>query len=283
MSDINKRKETQEDVGEKILLHAIYIADKLFNSRLIACYALGSLAHGGFSSLVSDVDLGIIIDDLIAKEDAEKIDLIKQHVVKEVTLPLAKRLSIFWGSPYSIQNTVELGRFPASDKFDLIENGRILCGVDIRSTLKTPTYIELISTGAAFALQQHGRSEKIEEILQPHLIFKKGVRHLTKTALLPVRLLYTLHTGKIGSNDQAITYYLTNKHGSKVSLVKCASDWRYKAPENSNEVVKLMEKAIIPLYLQFINAYYKKLIEHHEFLLANNLIMWKQKLLTDAS
>ncbi len=38
---------------------------KVLGPRLVAAYALGSLAHGGFSPLVSDVDLGLVLTDPI--------------------------------------------------------------------------------------------------------------------------------------------------------------------------------------------------------------------------
>jgi hypothetical protein len=40
-----------------------------WGSRLAAGYALGSLAHGGFSALVSDVDLGLILEDPLRATD----------------------------------------------------------------------------------------------------------------------------------------------------------------------------------------------------------------------
>jgi hypothetical protein len=46
-----------------VLADAVAFSRAAFGGRLIACYALGSLAHGGFNALVSDVDLGLIIRD----------------------------------------------------------------------------------------------------------------------------------------------------------------------------------------------------------------------------
>jgi hypothetical protein len=45
---------------------------------LLAAYALGSLAHGGFSELVSDVDLGLLVSDPVQPEDAETIQAIAE-------------------------------------------------------------------------------------------------------------------------------------------------------------------------------------------------------------
>src|SRR5439155_19007171 len=47
-------------LGEDVLARAVAAYEAALGSRLIAGYALGSLAHGGFSPLVSDVDLGLV-------------------------------------------------------------------------------------------------------------------------------------------------------------------------------------------------------------------------------
>ena len=49
------------DRGEAVLAQALAAYRAALGSRLVAAYALGSLAHGGFSPLVSDVDLGLIL------------------------------------------------------------------------------------------------------------------------------------------------------------------------------------------------------------------------------
>lgn len=55
--------------GEAVLVRAVAAYRAALGSRLIAGYALGSLAHGGFSPLVSDVDLGLILDDPVRARD----------------------------------------------------------------------------------------------------------------------------------------------------------------------------------------------------------------------
>ncbi len=45
-----------EAIGEKVLTTAVTSARDVWGDRLIAAYALGSLAHGGFSVHVSDTD-----------------------------------------------------------------------------------------------------------------------------------------------------------------------------------------------------------------------------------
>ena len=54
--------------GEVVLVRAVTAYRAVLGSRLIAGYALGSLAHGGFSPLVSDVDLGLILEDPVRRK-----------------------------------------------------------------------------------------------------------------------------------------------------------------------------------------------------------------------
>jgi hypothetical protein len=56
--------------GERVLADAVEAYRVALGGRLMAAYALGSLAHGGFSELVSDIDLGLIISDPPLPADA---------------------------------------------------------------------------------------------------------------------------------------------------------------------------------------------------------------------
>src|SRR6185312_16545624 len=59
--------------GETVLGEAVEAYRAALGDRLLGAYALGSLAHGGFSELVSDVDLGLIIGDPPQPSDPEAI------------------------------------------------------------------------------------------------------------------------------------------------------------------------------------------------------------------
>lgn len=264
--------------AEKVLQSAVETAQQIFASRLIAAFALGSLAHGGFSPLVSDVDIALIIEDPLTTEDASKIAII-QNTVKNSSIPLAERTSIFWGSIDSLKNKSDQGRFPPLDKLDLIENGRLLSGKDIRNSLSKPTQAELVILGAKFAIDYLGTPEIVQELLKPELIYQQGVRHLTKIILFPVRLLYTAITGKIGHNAEAVTYYLANNTGKKSELIEAAFQWRSNAPNDKKLAVELMQNTLIELYVQFIDEYQKQMLEYNEQELAARLAEWKKQLM----
>ena len=129
-------------VGEKVLTAALDQAKDTWGERLIAAYALGSLAHGGFSIHVSDVDLGLILDDPIVDQDTEEMaDL--SAAIKASEIPLATRLSVFWGSISTLSGQASGGRFPPLDRLDLIKYGRLLAGPDIREQLPSPSVRDL--------------------------------------------------------------------------------------------------------------------------------------------
>jgi predicted nucleotidyltransferase len=115
--------------GEDVLAEAVEAYRGALGDRLLAAYALGSLAHGGFSELVSDVDLGLVVSDPIESGDGETIEAIAD-AEKGKGSPLHERLSVFWGTPATLRGERDGGRFPALDRLDLIENGRLLAGSD---------------------------------------------------------------------------------------------------------------------------------------------------------
>ena len=139
--------------GERVLAEAVAAYRVALGDRLVAAYALGSLAHGGFSELVSDIDLGLIISDPPLPADASMIQVVAD-AEKSKGSALHERLSVFWGTPATLRGEREGGRFPALDRLDLIENGRLLAGADdARAGLPRPGVRELIVTGAEFALR----------------------------------------------------------------------------------------------------------------------------------
>src|SRR5712691_8277888 len=121
-----KAESTQAD-GEKVLLAAAAAFRAALGERLLAAYALGSLAHGGFSPLVSDIDLGLVVSDPIRRRDARTI-LAVAEANKAKGSELGGRLSVFWGTPSTLRGERNGGRFPALDRLDLLENGRLLAG-----------------------------------------------------------------------------------------------------------------------------------------------------------
>ena len=113
--------------GEAVLADAVGAFRAALGSRLVAGYALGSLAHGGFSPLVSDVDLGLVLEDPLRVPDRVTIYR-AARAVRAGGSGLHRRLSVFWATPLILQRRAAGGRFPPLDRLDLLEHGRLLTG-----------------------------------------------------------------------------------------------------------------------------------------------------------
>jgi predicted nucleotidyltransferase len=81
---------------------------------LVEVYKLGSLAHGGFSRIYSDIDVGLLLN---SSEPPDRMtDLIAE--AKLLDAEYGKKLSVFWGNP-----DFTWGRLPNLDRLDLLDHG----------------------------------------------------------------------------------------------------------------------------------------------------------------
>jgi hypothetical protein len=263
---------------------------------LLAAYALGSLGHGGFSELVSDIDLGLIVSDPLQPGDGETIQAVAE-VEKRKGSALHERLSVFWDTPTTLRGEQDGGRFPALDRLDLIENGRLLAGCDdARRGLPVPSARELLITGAEFALDylagirrpgprpaeelgsmRLAEEDAIEEILSAELRLSRGVRRVTKLVLFPVRFIYTAATGRVGTNDSAVARYLEDGQAPSTRLVTAALTWRAAAPDRA-AASELLREQMLPLYLYYIDDHIARLDLLGEAQLASGFQDWRGRL-----
>jgi hypothetical protein len=282
--------------GEKVLAEAAASYRNALGERLIAAYALGSLAHGGFSPLVSDIDLGLVVSDPVRLEDAETIQAIADRERAKGS-PLHERISVFWGTPATLRGDSDGGRFPPLDRLDLIESGRPLFGSDeARASLPRPSADELLITGAQFALEylagirvdlapgnelgsmRPAGDGAVEEILSPETLLARGVRRVTKLVLFPVRLLYTAACGQVGTNDAAVAHYLKGQQAPSKPLVAAALQWRTAAPSDEDAAAELLRKHMVPLYLHFIDDHIRRLGSRGETRLVDAFGEWRDRL-----
>jgi hypothetical protein len=258
--------------AEAILAGAVAAYQRALGSRLTAAYALGSLAHGGFSPLVSDVDLGLI---LAARRPADRLTVRRvAAAVRETPAldpALRERLSVFWGTPASLRSG-RGGRFPPLDRLDLLEYGRLLAGQDARAGLPRPGPAELVVAGARFALAQLPP----EEARAPAALAGRGPRRVTKVVLFPVRFLYTARTGRVGTNDAAVKHYLTGG-GPAAELVAAAMTWRQR-PAPADVTTALLARDLIPLYVHYLDDHIPRL-EKTGHQLAARFRRWRAALL----
>jgi predicted nucleotidyltransferase len=285
------------NVGETVLAEAVDAFRDALGDRLLAAYALGSLAHGGFSPLVSDVDLGLIACDPLRSDDAETIQAVADGQ-KAKGSELSERLSVFWATESTLRGEREGGRLPALDRLDLIENGRLLAGTDARNDLPRPSADELVITGARFALDflagvrraggppteglgsmRPAEEDAVQEIRSPELLLAGGVRRVTKLVLFPVRFLFTAATGRVGTNDAAVGYYLAGGEAPSTTLVAAALAWRTVLPADEQAAAELLREQMVPLYVHYIDDHITRLDSLGHAELARGFEEWRERLL----
>jgi hypothetical protein len=285
-------QQADAEQGTAVLDQAVAAYQVAFGPRLIAAYALGSLAHGGFSPLVSDVDLGLILADPFRMKDRLTVRTVG-NTVRAGGSVLHERLSVFWGTPSTLQGRSSRGRFPPLDRLDLLEYGRLLAGTEARQGAARPGRDELLVAGAEFALGHLGRppglperlrgwprrgEDPVAEIRNPSLLASRGPRRVTKVVLFPVRFLFTAATGRVGTNALAAEHYLADADAPAAELVAAALAWRHQPPPG-DEVTVLLSQHLIPLYRHYIDDHITRLDAAGNHRLAGRFRRWRDRLL----
>jgi hypothetical protein len=163
-------------------------------SSLVDAYKLGSLAHGGFSNVYSDIDVGLLLD--CAEPPGRMSALIAE--AKTVETENGKKLSVFWGNP-----EFTWGRLPMIDRLDLLDHGvPLLRG--IKPNFRRPNKDEIHQE----QLQSIERSWKsrLPELRRLTILELKERKPYIRAILYAARLIYTWDTLKVDSNDRAVEY-----------------------------------------------------------------------------
>jgi len=169
-----------------------------FESRLgpslVDAYKLGSLAHGGFSNVYSDIDVGLLLNCLEAP--ARMVELIAE--AKSLDAEYGKKLSVFWGNP-----EFAWGRLPNLDRLNLRDHGvPLLKGhkPQFRRPTKPAIRDELLGS--------------IEKSWKPRLPELNALTELVaanrkpyiRAILYAARLIYSWDNLAMESNDRAVEY-----------------------------------------------------------------------------
>lgn len=242
----------QDRSGEHVLAAATAVACEVLGVRLDAVFALGSLAHGGFAPLVSDVDIALILTDLGSSTPAQITEIAGLAQARAAT-PLAQRLSVFWTDWEGVRHgTSGAGRLPSVDRLDLLDAGRLLYGTDRREGAERPDGHTLVAEGAEFACAKFD-DLYLSHLHHPEALVEDGVRAVTKAVLFPVRFLYTLHTHRIGLNADAADWYAD--HGRHRPLVAAAARWREHDITDPAAARALLHQHLVGLYDEFLDTY----------------------------
>lgn len=238
----------RDDEAQAVLDAAAEVAAEALGNALVAVYALGSLAHGGFAPLVSDMDVALVLTEA-DRTSAERVAAVGPRVRERVPGPLAERLSVFWADLAGVRHGPgPWGRLPAVDRLDLIDSGRLLRGRDVREGAVRPDGPTLVREAAEFAASRFDEAH-LASLRDPAGLVADGPRAVTKTVLFPVRLLYTLRTHRIGLNAEAAEYY----DGPHVPLVRAAIRWRGEGLDE--HVPELLAAHLVGLHVEFLDAY----------------------------
>lgn len=244
--------------AENVLAVGVDAATEIFGPRLRAAFALGSLAHGGFAPLASDVDLALVIDGP-GPGTAHQVARVKDLAVARSSSVLAERLSVFWSDWDGVRGgTGPHCRLPAVDRLDLLDDGRLLRGSDERASAIRPGRVALIAEGAAFACHKFDDAF-LADLREPGKLVAAGPRATTKAVLFPVRFLYTLASGRIGHNGHAAQWY--SQDGAHPALVEAAMGWRTDGMPDTAGAEKLLTSDLVGVYEEFFSAYRSALAE----------------------
>jgi hypothetical protein len=264
------------DDPEAILELAADLADRAFARRLVATFVIGSLAHGGFSPSVSDVDLAVVIAGPLTDDDRSTIAGITNGV--HTLGGLAERLSVFWSSPAALTGEADptAGRMPALDRLDLAVHGQVRRGGFDLTTIVRPTTRELVVEATQFAIDKLSTADVVEELGDARALVARGARHLTKRILFPVRFTFTALTHEMGTNEAAAAWYVAGGYPAS-DLVRHAAAWR-TAPLDPAEAEPLVRAGVVDVYDFFLARHIELMDEFGESERAAALRSWRARL-----
>jgi hypothetical protein len=210
--------------AEQVIADTVQAAQAVLGAEIEAIFTLGSLAHGGFAPLVSDIDVAIIVA-ATAPSTAEQIARVQSLVIDKRSSPLSERLSVFWADWHAVRTgNGGHSRLGPVDRLDLLDSGRLLLGSDLREPSVRPSQQELVVMSADHMLNKF-TDIYLERLRDTRALLAGGPRAVTKAILFPVRFMYTLRTGRIGLNDNSARWYAAEGLPGGALALK-ALEWR---------------------------------------------------------
>ncbi len=164
------------------------------STSLIDAYKLGSMAHGGFSNIYSDIDVGLLLN--CTEPPPEMTGWIAE--AKSLDAEYGKKLSIFWGNP-----EFAWGRLPNLDRLDLLDHGVALLNgykPQFRRPTKQGIRDELLRSIERSWKARLPELSRLTELTWEHR--KPYVRAI----LYAARLIYSWDNLAMDSNERAVDY-----------------------------------------------------------------------------
>jgi predicted nucleotidyltransferase len=169
-------------------------------SSLVEAYQLGSLAHGGFSSIYSDIDVALVLSCAAPPAGIERwiADAKKLHP------EYGKKLSVFWGNP-----EFGWGRLPVLDRLDLLDHGLPLMR-NCKAEFPRPTRDE-IENALLESVEKSWKPRVFNELNYLRELEPAQRKPYIRAVLYPARLIYSWDFLAVDSNDRAVDYLLKIK------------------------------------------------------------------------
>lgn len=246
--------------ADRIVSDTVEAARSVFGDEIEAIYTLGSLAHGGFAPLVSDIDVAIILAST-TPDTADRIGRTHDLVVTKASNPLSERLSVFWGDWHAVRtgegNHYRLGPV---DRLDLLDSGHLLVGSDGREPSVRPSAAELILMSADLILSKF-TDEYLDGLKDTQELVAGGPRAATKAVLFPVRFMYTLRTGGIGLNDRSAHWYASEGLPGSALALK-ALEWRNEGISDPDSAIQILDADLATLHAECLTGFAERLNAH---------------------
>jgi predicted nucleotidyltransferase len=245
------------ETAEQVLADTVQAAQAVLGDEIEAIFVLGSLAHGGFAPLVSDVDVAIVVA-ATAPGTGERMARVQTLVVDKASSPLSERLSVFWADWHAVRTGEDAySRLGPVDRLDLLDSGRLLLGSDLREPSVRPSREELVVMSADHILDKF-TDTYLERMRDTPALLDGGPRAVTKAILFPVRFTYTLGTGRIGLNaDSARWYAGEDLPGSALALK--ALEWRSDGIADAELAGRMLDAELDALYGECFAGYAEEL------------------------
>jgi hypothetical protein len=222
---INGPIEPGSEAGWRVIDAAVRCAADRLGDGLLSAYAIGSLAHGGFRTAVSDVDLALLTDEQRHRRMPRIVATIASEV-KAAGHQLADRLSIFYAPWAAFSDPPPDARFPPIDRYDLVRCGILVYGTDFRPTYATPPTADEVRAHAVESALHRVTPVQLARELRQLADAGVTVHDATKIVLWPVRLRHVCDTGQATGNAAAVDHYLQLPDARHRSLAHDALEWR---------------------------------------------------------
>lgn len=268
---------------QALMTELLWQLGQTFSSQVAAVYQLGSLARGGFSDALSDIDVAVVFTAL-QPEVSWKLSAIQTRVQQQ--FPQQRNpLSIFWGSVDSINGLQPGGRFPAIDRLDLINNGVLLAGRDVRCQLNRPAHGLLVTECAAFAVKylnqqrlslvRAAREGRLPGVLPGH-------RQLSKLVLFPARFIALADGVAVCSNPGSVEHFCHHYQSGQEAagqLLQLALAQRQQPDIRINDDYRsALTVGLAALYRHFFERYRQLMADAGEFHLCEALRQLQQQI-----